>query len=39
MLNGSPNMIHINALDFSECHSEGVIHFFGRLVYIKKFII
>ena len=24
----SPNMIHFNAVDFSECHSRDVINFF-----------
>ena len=27
-------MIHVDALDFSECHSEEVISFFWRSVYI-----
>ena len=26
-------MIHVDALDFSECHSEEVISFFWRSVY------
>ena len=29
-----PNMNHFNAVDFSECHSEEVITFFWRSVYI-----
>ena len=31
-----PNMIHFDAVDFSECHSEVVISFFWRSVYLKK---
>ena len=31
-----PNMIHVDALDFSECHSEEVISFFWRSVYDAK---
>ena len=27
-INLCPNMIHVDALDFSECHSEEVISFF-----------
>ena len=30
-----PNMNHFDAVDFSECHSEEVISFFWRSVYIK----
>ena len=29
-------MIHVDALDFSECHSEEVISFFWRSVYISQ---
>ena len=29
-------MIHVDALDFSELHSEEVISFFGRSVYIPN---
>ena len=29
-----PNMIHFDALDFSECRSEEVISFFWRSVYV-----
>ena len=32
-----PNMIHVDALDFSECHSEEVISFFWRSVYRAQF--
>ena len=30
------NMIHFDAVDFSECHSEEVISFFWRSVYVAK---
>ena len=30
-----PNMNHFDAVDFSECHSEEVISFFWRSVYIQ----
>ena len=30
-----PNMNHLDAVDFSECHSEEVISFFWRSVYNK----
>ena len=29
-----PNMNHFDAVDFSECHSEEVISFFWRSVYV-----
>ena len=29
-----PNMNHFDAVDFSECHSEEVVSFFWRSVYI-----
>ena len=31
-----PNMIHVDALDFSEWHSEEVISFFWRSVYVRE---
>ena len=31
-----PNMNHFDAVDFSECHSEEVISFFWRSVYIQN---
>ena len=30
-----PNIIHVDALDFSECHSEEVISFFWHSVYLE----
>ena len=34
--NMCPNMNHFDAVDFSECHSEEVISFFWRSVYMNK---